>query len=47
MVATAGSALREGWFAEIDVENLADEIEDVGKAEKRELAEWRYCWRVY
>jgi hypothetical protein len=30
--------LREGRFAEIDIEHLADEIEDVGKSEKRELA---------
>ncbi len=30
--------LRERRFAEIDVEHLADEIEDVGKSEKRELA---------
>jgi len=30
--------LREGRFAELDIEHLADEIEDVGKGEKRELA---------
>ena len=30
--------LREGRFSELDVEHLADEIEDVGKSEKRELA---------
>ena len=30
--------LRAGRFAELDVEHLADEIEDVGKSEKRELA---------
>ena len=30
--------LREGRFAELDIEHLADEIEDVGKSEKRELA---------
>ncbi len=30
--------LRAGRFAELDVERLADEIEDVGKSEKRELA---------
>ena len=30
--------LREGRFAELDIERLADEIEDVGKSEKRELA---------
>jgi hypothetical protein len=30
--------LRDGRFAELDLEHLADEIEDVGKSEKRELA---------
>jgi hypothetical protein len=30
--------LRAGRFDELDVEHLADEIEDVGKSEKRELA---------
>jgi hypothetical protein len=30
--------LRERRFAELDLEHLADEIEDVGKSEKRELA---------
>ncbi len=30
--------LREGRYAELDIEHLADEIEDVGKSEKRELA---------
>lgn len=30
--------LRDGRFAELDIEHLADEIEDVGKSEKRELA---------
>jgi hypothetical protein len=30
--------LRARRFAELDVEHLADEIEDVGKSEKRELA---------
>jgi hypothetical protein len=30
--------LREGRFAELDIEHLADEIEDVGKSEKRELS---------
>jgi hypothetical protein len=30
--------LRAGQFAELDIEHLADEIEDVGKSEKRELA---------
>ena len=29
--------LREGRFAELDIDHLADEIEDVGKSEKREL----------
>ncbi len=29
--------LRAGRFAELDIEHLADEIEDVGKSEKREL----------
>ncbi|MGO9740635.1 MAG: DUF29 domain-containing protein [Roseiarcus sp.] len=30
--------LRAGRFAELDIEHIADEIEDVGKAEKREFA---------
>ena len=30
--------LRAGRFAELDIEHLADELEDVGKSEKRELA---------
>ena len=30
--------LRAGRFAELDIEHLADEIEDVGKSEKRQLA---------
>jgi hypothetical protein len=30
--------LRAGRFTELDIEHLADEIEDVGKSEKRELA---------
>jgi hypothetical protein len=30
--------LRAGRFAKLDIEHLADEIEDVGKSEKRELA---------
>jgi hypothetical protein len=30
--------LRTGRFAELDIEHLADEIEDVGKSEKREFA---------
>ncbi len=30
--------LREGDFAHLDIEHIADEIEDVGKAEQRELA---------
>jgi len=29
--------LRDGRFAELDIEHLADEIEDVGKSEKREF----------
>ena len=32
------AALRNGDFARLDLEHLADEIEDVGKSEKRELA---------
>ncbi len=32
------AALRKGDFARFDLEHLADEIEDVGKSEKRELA---------
>ena len=31
-------ALRERDFSRLDIEHLADEIEDVGKSEKRELA---------
>ena len=30
--------LRAGQFAHLDIEHLADEIEDVGKSEKREFA---------
>jgi hypothetical protein len=30
--------LRAGRFAELDIERLADEVEDVGRSEKRELA---------
>jgi len=30
--------LRAGRFSDLDIEHLADEIEDVGKSEKRELA---------
>jgi uncharacterized protein DUF29 len=30
--------LRAGRLAELDIEHLADEIEDVGKSEKREFA---------
>jgi len=30
--------LRAGWFAELDIEHIAEEIEDVGKSEQRELA---------
>ncbi len=30
--------MRARRFAELDIEHLADEIEDVGKSEKRELA---------
>jgi hypothetical protein len=30
--------LRARQFAELDIEHLADEIEDAGKSEKRELA---------
>ena len=30
--------LRSGDFSKLDIEHLADEIEDVGKSEKRELA---------
>ena len=34
--------LRAGRFSEIDIANIAEEIEDVGKSEKRELAS-RLC----
>jgi hypothetical protein len=30
--------LRAGRFSELDIEHLADEIDDVGRSEKRELA---------
>ena len=30
--------LRTGQFGQLDIEHLADEIEDVGRSEKRELA---------
>ncbi len=30
--------LRAGRFSELDIERLADEVEDVGRSEKRELA---------
>ena len=30
--------LRAGQFSQLDIEHLADEIEDVGKSEQRELA---------
>jgi hypothetical protein len=30
--------LRNGEFSQLDIEHIADEIEDVGKSEKRELA---------
>jgi hypothetical protein len=33
-----GAPLRKGGFAHLDIEHIADEIEDVGKAEQRELA---------
>lgn len=29
--------LREGQFSQLDIEHIADEIEDVGKSEQREL----------
>ena len=34
--------LREGRFSELDIEHIADEIEDVGKSEKRELASRKF-----
>ena len=30
--------LREGQFSKLDIEHIAEEIEDVGKSEQRELA---------
>lgn len=47
--------LRAGLFSELDIEHIAEEIEDVGKSEKRELAsrlavllahllKWQYQW---
>ena len=32
------SLLRAGLFSQLDIEHIADEIEDVGKSEQRELA---------
>jgi predicted DNA-binding ribbon-helix-helix protein len=32
------TALREGRFEQLDLENLAEEVESVGRSEKRELA---------
>lgn len=34
---TQAAALRSGDFSKLDIEHLADEIEDVGKSEQREL----------
>ena len=34
----AAAFLRSGQFDKLDLANLAEEIEDVGKSEKRELA---------
>ena len=37
--------LRAGRFADLDIEHLADEIEDVGKAKNANSpAAWRCCW---
>ena len=30
--------LRAGRFSQLDIEHIADEVEDVGKSEQRELA---------
>jgi len=41
-------ALRERDFSKLDIEHLADEIEDVDKSEKRELATvWRSFSRIF
>lgn len=37
--AEQAALLRAGRLSEIDIEHIADEIEDVGKAEQRELAQ--------
>jgi Domain of unknown function DUF29 len=34
---TQAAAIREGKFAEIDLENVAEEIESLGKSDKREI----------
>jgi Domain of unknown function DUF29 len=34
---TQAAAIREGRFAEIDLENVAEEIESLGKSDKREI----------
>ena len=38
MGADQARLLREGGFARLDIEHIADEIEDVGKADQREFA---------
>jgi hypothetical protein len=40
--------LRAGWFDLLDIEHLAEEIEDVGRSEQRAHwpAAWRCCWRI-
>ncbi len=37
--AEQAALLRAGKFSELDIEHIADEIEDVGKSEKREVAQ--------
>jgi len=40
--------LRSGQFSRLDIEHIADEIEDVGKANSaNSLAEWRYFWHTF
>ena len=39
--------LRSGQFSKLDLEHIADEIEDVGKTESANLpAAWPFSWRI-
>jgi Domain of unknown function DUF29 len=40
--------MRAGRFAELDIEHLADEIEDVGKVRNgSSRVEWPCCWLIF